>query len=215
MLFAENGLQVVLAARSEQELQDAAAEIRSAGGTCLVAPTDVSVEDQVNAMVNRTLEEFGCVDVLVNSAGIGHWCPVEDYDAECWDELMGANLKGVFLCSRAVIKPMRAQGGGHIVNISSGAGRRGLKNRAAYCASKFGVIGFSEALALEVAPSHIKVSVILPGDINTGFTRNYPKGVHEPDVDAMLTPDDVAEATLAVIATSPKACIAELTVRSI
>jgi 3-oxoacyl-[acyl-carrier protein] reductase len=206
---------VVLAARSERELQSVAVEVRSSGGTCLVTPTDVSIEHQVNAMVSRTLEAFGRIDVLINNAGIGHWCPVEECDVARWDQLIGVNLKGVFLCSKAVIKPMRAQGGGHIVNISSGAGRKGLKNRAAYCATKFGVIGFSEALALEVAPYRIKVSVILPGDIDTDFTRDYPKGTHERNPDTMLTSNDVAEAILAVIATSPRAHVAELTIRPI
>lgn len=212
-LFAEHGIHVALVARTEEELQRVAAAFPAAAGRGLIVPADVSKERQVQMAVQRTLDEFKRVDVLVNNAAIGDWCPVEDYAVERWDQLMAVNLRGVFLFSRAVIPVMRSQRAGHIINISSGAGRRGLKNRAAYSASKFGVLGFTEALAQEMAEHGVKVSAILPGEVNTTFSHHYPPGVKEQNRPEPLSPEDVAQSIWAVVATGPRTRVADLAVR--
>jgi 3-oxoacyl-[acyl-carrier protein] reductase len=212
-LLLRSGMQVALVARSEDELRRAALEAADGNGRALVVPADVSDERQVERAVRHTLEELGRVDILVNNAAIGDWCPVESYSLERWDRLMAVNLRGVFLCARAVIPIMRRQAAGHIVNLSSGAGRRGLKNRAAYSASKFGVMGFSEALALEVSEFGIKVTAVLPGEVATGFTGHYPPDVPRPDPQMALSPEAVAESILAVVATGPRTRIADLAIR--
>jgi NAD(P)-dependent dehydrogenase (short-subunit alcohol dehydrogenase family) len=212
-LLLRSGLHVSFVARSDDELTDAAGSVEGAKGRALIIPSDVSDERQVERAVRLTVEETGRVDVLVNNAAIGDWCPVETYSVERWDRLMAVNLRGVFLFSRTVIPIMRAQGAGHIVNISSGAGRRGLKNRGAYSASKFGVMGFSEAMALEVADSGIKVTVVLPGEVSTTFTSHYPPEAAPPEHETALSPEDVAESILAVVATGPRARISELAIR--
>lgn len=213
VLFREHGVHVGLVARSEEELRSVADTATDGQTRAVVLPADVSDENQVEQAISRALKEFGRIDFLINNAAIGDWCPVEAYDVESWDRIMAVNLRGVFLCSRAVIPSMSSRGSGHIVNISSGAGRRGLKNRAAYSASKFGVMGFSESLELEVAERGIKVTVVLPGEVSTSFTSHYPSEVPRPDPKHALSPEDVAEAILAVVTTGPRVRIADLAIR--
>ncbi len=138
----------------------------------LAVGANVAVEEDMAAMAQRVLDQFGRIDVLVHCAGIiraskGNPRMVSDLDTQEWDDVIGTNLRGTFLANRAVIPAMIRQRGGNIVNISSTSGRQGFAFAAAYCASKFGVIGFSESLAEEVRSFGIKVQVICPGAVDT------------------------------------------------
>lgn len=167
--LAEAGATPVLVGRRPAALTESADLVRRRGGASIVTPADVSNENDVAAVVHRALEELGGIDVLVMAAGVGRYGPVASYPLDAWHETLATNLTGVFLCSRAVIEPMRRRGGGAIVAVASGAGKQGYPNLAAYAASKFGLIGFMESLAAEVRPDGIKVSTVVPGSILTDF----------------------------------------------
>jgi 3-oxoacyl-[acyl-carrier protein] reductase len=135
--------------------------------------TDVSDEMSVEAMVEQCVEEFGKIDILINNAGIFPVSSVEDMQEEEWDHVIGTNLVGAFLSSKAVVSKLIEQESGRIISISSGRAFQGAKNAAHYASSKAGIIGFSKALALELAPHRITVNVICPGITDTAQPRGH------------------------------------------
>jgi NAD(P)-dependent dehydrogenase (short-subunit alcohol dehydrogenase family) len=172
--FAAEGAHTVLAARSQAEIEAVAAKARAlAGGgwqpRSLAVACDVAEEDQVKAAVQAALAEFGRVDVLVNNAGIGAGRPVWGTPRATFDRLLAVNLTGTFLFTKHVWKSMREGGGGSIVNISSVGGRRGFPLLTAYCASKWGQIGFTVACAEEGKPDNIRVNAVAPGKADTAI----------------------------------------------
>jgi 3-oxoacyl-[acyl-carrier protein] reductase len=148
-------------------------ELEAMGGTALAVGTDVSDEDSVQNMVAETLRKFGRVDILVNNAGIFPVSSVEEMKEEDWDRVIGTNLVGAFLCSRAVTGKLIAQKSGRIISVTSGRALQGAKNGAHYASSKAGIIGFSKALALELASHQITVNVICPGITDTAQPRAH------------------------------------------
>lgn len=155
--------------------------------TCLKA--DVGNLEQVNAAFDTILEKRGRVDVLINNAGLGYFGYCEDISVEQWQELFNTNVNGIFYCTRRVLPGMKAQGLGHIVNIASIAGLEGYQQVSAYCATKFAVRGFSDALYKEVRDFGVKVTCVYPGSVKTDFFR------HSENIkphDNMLMPADVA-----------------------
>ena len=165
--FARVGADVVVASRNLENLEKVAAEIKSLGRRALAIATDVRKPEDVDNMVKRTLDEFGRVDILVNNAGAGFNCPLEDLSPGGWDAIMNIDLRGVFLCSRAVGKVMIQQKKGKIINISSIAGVYGSPMMAHYGAAKAGVINFTKSLAAEWAKHNININCIAPGPILT------------------------------------------------
>src|SRR5262250_2397872 len=164
LTLAEKGLRLSLLARSESALSEVAEAARDRGASdVLQFVCDVRDEAAVDRATASTLDHFGRVDVLINSAGLSLNGEVDGYPLENWRTVIDTNLTGTFLTCRAVAPAMKRRGGGQIINISSGAGRNGIKEMSAYCASKFGVIGFTESFALEVRNQNIRVSVLLPG----------------------------------------------------
>ncbi len=192
------GVVVALCGRTPEPLKSVADEIESGGGRALVLPTDIGDEEAVGVAFERLHDAFGGVDLLVNCAGVGIYGPVESYRIEDWRETMETNVTGLFLCSRAVLASMRQRGGGHIIAISSGAGRRGYGNLAAYSASKFAVIGYMESLAEEVGGDGIKCTTILPGSILTDFGPQSLEEKRASDKKYLL-PENVAEAIIHVL----------------
>jgi NAD(P)-dependent dehydrogenase (short-subunit alcohol dehydrogenase family) len=167
LVFAGEGADVVIAARTEADLKKTAAEIEAMGRKCLAIVTDQAVPEQIQAMVDRTLETFGRVDVLVNNAGIGGpSISVADMDLEAWNQTLAINLTGAMLCAKYVLKnDMIPRKSGNIINISSVSGRFGHANRSPYAASKWGLIGLTQTLAMEVGKYGIRVNCIAPGPV--------------------------------------------------
>ena len=171
--FAREGAGVVIADVNEESANTVKNEIEAGGGRALVIRTDVSNEISVRAMDKKSLEEFGTVDILVNNAGIFPTSSVEEMSEEDWDRVIGTNLVGAFLCSRAVVPKFLEQGSGRIISLTSGRAFQGAKHGAHYAASKAGIIGFSKSLALELAPHGITVNVICPGITDTAQPRGH------------------------------------------
>ena len=170
VLLASRGAQVVAAARGDHAAATAVA-IQDAGGRADAVPLDVTDTGSVEAMVGGTLERHGRIDILVNNAGITRDQLLLRMKPDDWDQVMATNLTAAFTCAQAVIRPMIKQRGGRIVSISSVVGQAGNAGQTNYAASKAGLIGFSKALAREVASRNITVNVVAPGLIDTDMTR--------------------------------------------
>jgi NAD(P)-dependent dehydrogenase (short-subunit alcohol dehydrogenase family) len=171
--LAREGAKVVIADVNEGCANSVKNEIEAAGGRALAIRTDVSNENSVQAMIEKSLKEFLRVDILVNNAGIFPVSSIEEMREEDWDQVIGTNLVGAFLCSRAVASRFLQQGSGRIISLTSGRAFQGAKNAAHYASSKAGIIGFSKSLALELAPRQITVNVICPGITDTAQPRGH------------------------------------------
>ncbi|MGF1498650.1 MAG: SDR family NAD(P)-dependent oxidoreductase [Elainellaceae cyanobacterium] len=169
LLFARKGYNVVLAARSPQTLEAAAADVRSLGMSALAIPTDVGDRAQVKSLVQKSLDFFGQVDVLVNNAGICLTGSMAHTTSEDWQRIMDTNFWGYVYTIQALLPQFLDRGSGVIVNVGSFGGKMPLPNMTAYCASKYAVAGLSETLHLELAPKGIHVAAVHPGVINSSF----------------------------------------------
>jgi len=211
LTFAREGADVVVVARTVSEIEEVVAEARTMGRRALAIPTDVVQKDQVQEMIQKTLNEFGTVDILVNNAGTAIHNYLVDIREEDWDLTMAVNLKGVFLCSQAVFPIMMKKRYGHVINISSGAGKGAGRRYATYSASKFGLMGFTEAIAAEGRPHNIKVAAICPGPVATRLRAgNHPNDVPEK----LMQPQDIADAALFLVTQPDKTYIPEVIVRA-
>jgi short-subunit dehydrogenase len=169
ILFAQKKVKVALAARRENRLEEVAGIIRRLEGQPLVIPTDMSDQIQVERMIGKTLERFGRIDILVNNAGFGQLASIEETSPDDMREIMDVNLMGTFYASKAVLPQMRKQGSGHIINISSVAGKRGFPFLGAYCATKSAMNAISEAMRIELTGTGIYVSLVYPVTTTTEF----------------------------------------------
>ena len=205
VLFAGAGAKVVVAGRREKEGQDTVELIRAAGGDGLFVKTDVSKASEVDALVQKTVEKFGRLDVAFNNAGIeGLWVPIARQSEEDFDRTINTNLKGVWLCLKYEIRQMLRQGGGGaIVNTASIYGLIGSAGAAAYSASKCGVMGLTKVAALENARNGIRVNSVCPAAIETpmadrlfGAPKVHEHAVRSHPIGRFGTPREVAEAVV-------------------
>ena len=197
LALAAAGVRVALASRTKSALEAVADDIRAAGGTALVIPTDVGDEDQIAHLVSHTHQEWGRIDILVTSAGGASFGPLVESSTADWDSMMNTNLRATYLCAKHTLKVMLTQQSGHILNILSLASQTALPGSAAYTASKFGALGLTKVMAAEVRSQGIKVTAVIPGAVNTPL---WDKSGGDLDRTKMLTPGDVADAMLDVIA---------------
>lgn len=184
--FARAGSNVVLASRNQGALEQLAEELAGLPGRPLVVPTDVRDRDAVNAMVERTVEEFGRVDVLVNNAGLGLHASITEGDLENMRYVLDVNLFGVIYGVRGVVPHMRKQGSGAIINVSSVAGHIAVPYMGVYCASKAALNAITDAMRLELEPDGIVVSAVYPGFTATVFHENALREVEMPERSRLL-----------------------------
>lgn len=204
--LAKAGARVVAADIDRDANEDTVAEIRAAGGEAITATTDVSDEERTVEMARRTVEAFGRIDGLVNNASLMSVLERRDWNlipVDEWDRVMEVNLRGIFLACKAVFPQMKDQGGGKIVNVSSGRFWSGTPNRLHYSASKAGVIGLTRSLAREVGPDNVCVNAITPGftlsDTQVASSGEYAK-TNAPPEDRCIRrhqyPEDLAGAVM-------------------
>jgi 3-oxoacyl-[acyl-carrier protein] reductase len=208
--LVREGMNVCISARHEDEVEQAVRELGDAGeGGVTGAVCDVRDYDEVKALVEHTVAEFGGLDVLINNAGIGIFGRVEETAPEDFRAVLETNLFGVFYCCREAIPQMKKRGGGYIINISSLAGTNAHPQMTAYNASKFGLNGFSEAMMQEVRHDGIKVSYVMPGSVNTHF------GNEEPDESKswQLQPADIARVVVDLLHTDERSLPSRIEIR--
>lgn len=206
LAFAHSGASVVVADVSEQANQETARMIEQRGGRALVVRCDVTRTEDVRDAMRQTVGTFGRLDYAFNNAGIEPRkpAPTADYDEEEWSRIVDVNLRGVFLCLKHEIPLILAQGGGAIVNTSSGAGVIGIKGSPAYTAAKHGVIGLTRAAALDYASENLRINAVCPGYVDTpmmhrftgGTAEGRAKEISEEPVGRMARPEEIAQAVL-------------------
>ena len=200
--FAAAGAKVALLGKTKKNLLEVQRELKDSGAPTIVLAADVSDEGVVSRAVAATEQQLGPVDVLVNNAGIFALAPVEKMDALVFDRMLAVNLRGPFLMSRAVLPGMKSRKRGHIVNISSTAGRRGFAGGGAYCASKFGLAGLTEAMRYEARASNVRVTCVYPSTVNTDLVK---KSGMDPASERAIQPEDVANAVVSLVAMDDRA----------
>ena len=205
--FAAAGAKVALLGKTKKNLLEVQRELKDSGAPTIVLAADVSDEGVVSRAVAATEQQLGPVDVLVNNAGIFALAPVEKMDALVFDRMLAVNLRGPFLMSRAVLPGMKSRKRGHIVNISSTAGRRGFAGGGAYCASKFGLAGLTEAMRYEARASNVRVTCVYPSTVNTDFVK---KAGMDLASERAIQPEDVANAVVSLVAMDDRAMTTDL-----
>jgi NAD(P)-dependent dehydrogenase (short-subunit alcohol dehydrogenase family) len=201
------GATVVALARDEKRLAATVEALAGrGGGRAWARRCDVREPAEVDAAVGEVVRRFGGVDVLVHSAGVGIYRPVAALTIEEWRASIDTNLSGAFYCARAVVPAMIRRGGGDIVNVASRSGLNAFRGGAAYNASKFGVLGLSEAMLLDLRPHGIRVSAVLPGQLGNGFGDVEPAPWH-------LAAEDVSAAVVALLGQDRRAVVSRVEVR--
>ncbi len=210
LAIAARGGIVALAARSKDQLEAVCAEIRSAGGTAAVFPTDMHAEDAIRQLVTDVVAHFGRLDAVVNNAGIGLFGPLAETTTETWEEVMTVNARGTFILCREALPYLRQQPVSHIVNITSVVGVKGYVNQSAYSASKHAVMGMTKALAREVQADGVRVHAVCPGGVDTNMV-----GDSRPDLDRseLISPEEVADAAVFLLSQCGSAVVDEIHIR--
>jgi NAD(P)-dependent dehydrogenase (short-subunit alcohol dehydrogenase family) len=205
LAFAAEGARVAVAGLPTADVEETARLISAAGGTAVALTCDVTVEDDIQAALTATVEAFGQVNIAYNNAGVEQsMIPLEELSTAEWQKNVDVNLTGVYLSMKHEIPLLRAAGGGSIVNTSSAAGVSGIPNQAGYAAAKWGVIGMTKSVALEVAAEGIRVNAVCPGIIDTPMAHRTSGGTEEghqflinaEPVGRLGRPEEIASAVL-------------------
>jgi NAD(P)-dependent dehydrogenase (short-subunit alcohol dehydrogenase family) len=207
--LARLGAAAILCGRTRADLESTAETISGRGGQAEICVCDLADLGAVEGVAGVVKQKFGRLDILVNNAGVGGFGgPLHQLPPESWEQILNTNLRGVYYCLRSFAPLMIRTGGGHIINISSLAGKNPLPNGAAYAASKWGLNGLSYSIAEELRPHNIRVAVVCPGSVNTALSPHAGK-----DITKMLQPEDVAHAVEMIVTQSPQSFVSELLIR--
>ena len=207
--LAKSGCRVVLSARTPAQLEEVQREIEQGGGTAAIVAADLTRDEAIDTLAAESRRVFGNVDVLINNAGWGKRSPVVKIDVENLDQTVRLNLRAPILLAKLLLPDMIAKNEGAVINIGSVSGKTGEANGAAYSATKFGLVGFSQSLYEEVREHGIKVAVILPGFVDTPL---IPPN-RQLDRSKMIQAADVAETVHYVLTSPPTCCPVEITIR--
>jgi 3-oxoacyl-[acyl-carrier protein] reductase len=211
LMLAQHGADVVLVARTKTEIDAVAKQINDMGRESLPIRADVSSGKDVKSLLNKVMRRFGRVDILVNNAGIGRFRRVNDLTVKEFDSMWNTNMRGTFLCSKAVLPVMTRQKSGDIIFIASLAGKNAFVGGAGYAATKWAIIGFSRCLMLEVRKDNIRVITICPGSVDTSFGgRKHRIGA---DNSQMPKPEDIAGTAVTALSAPRNVMISEIDIR--
>ena len=207
--LAKSGCRVVLSARTPAQLEEVQRAIEQGGGTAAIVPADLTRDEALDALAAESRRCFGTVDILINNAGWGKRSPVVKINVEDLDQTVRLNLRTPILLAKLLLPDMIAKKEGAVINIGSVSGKTGEANGAAYSATKFGLIGFTQSLYDEVREHGIKVAVILPGFVDTPL---IPPN-RQLDRSKMIRPADIAQTVHYVLTSPPTCCPVEITIR--
>ncbi|MED5243547.1 3-ketoacyl-ACP reductase [Priestia megaterium] len=200
--LAKEGVNIGLIARTEADLKAVASELEAFDVQVAYATADVSSMEEVNAAVEHLHTKLGATDILINNAGIGKFGSFLELDPAEWKQIIEVNLMGVYYVTRAVLPQLIEKNGGDIINISSTAGQKGAPVTSAYSASKFGVLGLTESLALEVRKHNIRVTALTPSTVATELA--YKENLTDGNPDKVMQPEDLAEIMVAQLKLHPR-----------
>ena len=205
--LAKEGAKLVLAARTIAGLEATAVKVRESGSEALVIPTDLRIDEQIDNLFKKTMEQYGRLDILVNNAGVFDGGPIDKIPAEAWDNVLGVNLRAPALCTRAAFSIMKEQGGGRIINIGSISASRVRQMNAPYSSAKFGLVGLTQATALEGREFNITCGILHPGNV-VRDTQNRPVGgwANEPK----MAQEELAAAVVYMACQPPHVNVLEL-----
>ncbi|HTU36276.1 MAG TPA: SDR family NAD(P)-dependent oxidoreductase [Candidatus Acidoferrum sp.] len=207
--LGQMGANVSVCARDAERLERAVRQLKQEGISTLGVHADVTRAADVELLTQKTQTSLGPIEILVNNAGTGYFGPVQDASEANWDGVLDTNLKGVFLTTKAVAAGMIERRNGHIINIASLAGKNAFAGGSVYCASKWGLLGFTYCAAEDLRAYGIRVSAICPGSVATEFGSPHSG----KNVDKMLRPEDVAHAVEMLVTQSPQSFISDLSMR--
>ncbi|MCK1292431.1 MULTISPECIES: glucose 1-dehydrogenase [unclassified Bradyrhizobium] len=200
--FTAEGARVAITDRGEAALQETAEQVMAVGGDVLTVTCDVSKPEEVASALAKAVKAFGRIDCAFNNAGVENKAaPLHEIELEEWDRVLNINLRGTFICMKHEIAQMLRQGGGVVVNTSSGAGIRGVAGGASYAASKHAIIGMTKSAAIDYAKQNIRVNAVLPGNIATPMMDRFTEGDIQKAIDLepvgrLGKPEEIAEAVL-------------------
>lgn len=203
--LAKEGVNVGLLARTEADLKNVAAEIEQFGVKVAFATVDVSSREQVEKAVENVTSQLGSFDILINNAGTGKFGGFLELDPEEWKNMIDVNLMGVYYVTRSVLPQLIEKNGGDIINISSTAGQKGAPVTSAYSASKFGLLGLTESLALEVRKHNIRVTALTPSTVATDLA--FKENLTDGNPEKVMQPEDLAEFIVAQLKLHPRVFI--------
>jgi 3-oxoacyl-[acyl-carrier protein] reductase len=210
--LAKEGAQVAVSARSRDLLQEVANEIRAQGTDAFAFRGDMSMEEDIEAFVKKTVDKLGRLDILVNNAGVGRFNKVIDFSTNDWDDLFNLNVRGMFIATRESLPHLRKAKESVIINLASLAGKNAFKTGAGYAATKYAVLGFTRCLMLEERENGVRVFAVCPGSVATSFFESHPD-VSQSRLDNMLRAEDVADSVVHMIRLPQRALLSELDIR--
>jgi 3-oxoacyl-[acyl-carrier protein] reductase len=206
--LAQMGAGVAICARDAQKLGEAASQLKKEGARIVAVVADVTRAGDIATLVEETERELGPIEILVNNAGAGYFGPAHQAPESTWDSVLDTNLKSVFLLAKAVAPGMVQRRSGHMINIASLAGKNAFAGGAIYCASKWGLLGFTYSLAEDLRAYGIRVAAVCPGTVHTEFSPHEGK-----DPRKMLQPADIAHAVAMLVTQAPQSFISEVLLR--